>query len=63
MLVDEAKAVELAGAQALDPLLDSFVGRQAASPPVAVRQAVPIFPSDFRPTQHLSDPRATSPLR
>jgi len=48
MLVDEAKAIELAGAQTPDPLLDSFVGPQAVWAPVAVGQAVPILPSDFR---------------
>jgi hypothetical protein len=52
MLVDEAQAIELARAQPLDPLLDSFCSRQAAWPPIAVRQAVPNLPSDVRPAQH-----------
>jgi hypothetical protein len=61
MLVDEAKAIQLAGAQPLDPLLDSFIGRQAACPPIVVRQAVPILPSDFRPAQHSTNPPSMSP--
>src|SRR4051812_30236869 len=49
MLVDEAKAVELTGAQPFDPVPDICFGRKAVRPPIAVRQAVPILPSDFRP--------------
>jgi hypothetical protein len=56
MLVDEAQAIELAGAQPPDPLLDRFIGRQAARPPIAVRQAVPVLPSYFRPAQHVTQP-------
>ena len=56
MLVDQLQAVELAGGQALDTLLDRFVGRQAAWPPISVRQAVPILPSNFRSAQHVTQP-------
>ena len=58
-LVDEAKAVELTGAQPFDPVPDICFGYKAVRPPIAVRQAVPILPSDSRPAQHYTElPRA-----
>jgi hypothetical protein len=49
MLIDKSQAIELTGTEPADPLRDRFIGRQAAGPPIGVRQAVPILPSDSRP--------------
>src|SRR6476469_336677 len=56
MLVYETEAVELPGGQPIEPLLHRVVGRQVAWPPVAVRQAVPVLPSDSSPAQHHTQP-------
>ena len=47
--------------QPREPLLDRFVGRLAAWLPIAVRQAVPILPSNSHPAQHSATLRAPSP--
>jgi hypothetical protein len=59
MLVDKTETVQLSGGQPTDSLLDILVGPNAVWPPIAVRQAVSILPSDFRPAQHLRNPPST----
>jgi hypothetical protein len=54
MLIDKAKAVELAGSQPFDPTRDIRSGCKAVWPPIAVRQAVLIPQSDSRPAQHVT---------
>jgi hypothetical protein len=56
MLVDKAQAVELSGRQPSDSLLNVLIGRSAVWPPIAVRQAVSILPSDPCPAQHFTQP-------
>jgi hypothetical protein len=63
MLVDKAQAIELSGSQARDALLNLWVGRLAAWPPIGLRQAVPILPSDSRPAQHFTQPPEHRVLR
>jgi hypothetical protein len=56
MLVDQPQAIQLSGGQPSDSLLNVLVGCYAVWPPIAVRQAVPILPSDPRPAQHFTQP-------
>jgi hypothetical protein len=56
MLVDQPQAIQLSGGQPSDSLVNVLVGCSAVWPPIAVRQAVPILPSDPRPAQHFTQP-------
>jgi hypothetical protein len=56
VLVDEAEAVELPGAQPRHPLRDRIVRRITKSPTIIVRQAVSIFQGNPHLAQHGATP-------